>query len=555
MLAAVFAGAPAAAQKAPDAGSILREQRQSVPDLTPPPAFAAPLSPPPSTPSRKAGETVHVTDIQINAKLFPEATLKDLVRDAIGKEASLGDLQALTARIGAFYREHGILARAYLPSQTLENGVVTINVIEATLGQVRIDPSSKIRLRDGTAQDFILNEQPAGETFHLDAVEDGVGNLMTLPGMNVLATVAPGANPGQSDLVLKLDEGPLVSGNTLIDNGASRAVGGWRWVGAASLNDALGFGDQFAVTLSKSEGSRLALLRGEMPIDYSGWRAGFEVAALDFDTLRRFNASQPRGAALSGGAYVSHPLWHGEDSTAEGRFSYYSKKLLTNVSGSPEDRTTIDEAVATITGLAQDFGDGIVQFNVTLVRGRIDLSDSPDTLTHDATTARSQGSFGRADGTLSRTQPLSREWSALLRLSGQKAYKNLDSSEQFSLGGPDQLRAYPVGEAAGDEGWQASGELRNQISEDVQLSMFWDGGQIIQHARPWAGWQGSGGAHNLYFLQGVGAGAGWRMLPWLSLDFAGAHQLGPNPGADSHGRYADGYGDRWRGWVRLGASF
>ena len=38
--------------------------------------------------------------------------------------------------------------------------------------------------------------------------------------------------------------------------------------------------------------------------------------------------------------------------------------------------------------------------------------------------------------------------------------KNLDSSEQFSLGGPYGVRAYANGSSSGDSGWQASLELR-----------------------------------------------------------------------------------------------
>jgi hemolysin activation/secretion protein len=45
--------------------------------------------------------------------------------------------------------------------------------------------------------------------------------------------------------------------------------------------------------------------------------------------------------------------------------------------------------------------------------------------------------------------------------SGQRASKNLDSSEEFFLGGPNGVRAYPQGEGAGDEGWLSRLELRH----------------------------------------------------------------------------------------------
>ena len=555
---AVLGTRPAAAQKSPDAGTLLREQRQSIPDLTPPPTLNTPLMPPAPHPSRKEGETVHVTDIQVKAKLFPEETLKDVVKDSIGKDATLGDLQELAARIGTFYREHGILARAYLPQQPLDNGVVIIQVIEATLGEIRIDPSSKMRLPADTVRDYLLNEQPVGETFRLDAVEDGVGNLMTVPGMNVLATVAPGAKPGQSDLVLKLDEGPLLSGTSLMDNGASRSVGTWRWVGAASLNDGLGLGEQTALTLSKSEASRLGLLRSDLPVGYGGLRAGIELAALDFQTLRRFNASQPQGGAASGAVFLSHPLWRGEDSSAEGRLSFYHKRLFSTTSpGAAISRNVIDEGVFAISGLANDelFGGGVLQFDLTVVGGNLDLSGDTDFQNNDRISSKAGGVFGRANATLSRTQPLTGSLSAVLRVSGQLAVKNLDSSEQFSLGGPDQIRAYPLGEAAGDEGVQITAELRQRLTEDLQVAAFWDGGQIVQHARPWADWAARSNAHNDYSLEGAGLGLAWHPLSWLSLDGSAAHRIGHNPGVSGNGIDADGYRERWHAWIRLAVNF
>ena len=557
-LALVLAVAgPAAAQKAPDAGTILREQRQSVPDLSPPPALGTPLTPPASAPLRKGGGTVHVTDIHVNAGLFPEATLKELVKDAIGKDATLGDLQELAARIGAFYLQHDILARAYLPSQSLDNGEVTINVIEARLGQIIIDPSSRTRLPVDSVQGFIHREQAEGETFHLDAAEAGVANLMTVPGMTVVATIAPGAQPGQSDMVLKLDEGPLVSGTSLVDNDASRAVGTWRWVGAASLNDALGIGDQLAVTLSASEASRLGVLRGDVPVGYSGLRAGIEFASLDYRTLRSFNASQPKGGAVSAAAFVSHPLWRGEDNSADGRLGYYHKRLFSTVQNTSGGNNVIDEEVLTLSGLARDdlLGGGVIQFNVMVVGGSLDLGPVSDSDAAVRGVAKTQGPFARVNGSLSRTQPLIPDLAAVLRLSGQAAAKNLDGSEQFSLGGPDQIRAYPLGEAAGDAGWQLTGELRQSLTEDLQLVAFWDGGQIVQHVHPWAGWQGGGNAHNLYFLQGAGLATGWRPLSWLSLEGSASHRIGPNPGVSASGRDADGLRERWRGWARLAVNF
>ena len=60
----------------------------------------------------------------------------------------------------------------------------------------------------------------------------------------------------------------------------------------------------------------------------------------------------------------------------------------------------------------------------------------------------------------------------------QGASKNLDSSEKFVLGGISGIRAYPQGDAAGDQGWLANLELRYAFVPGRQGSLFYDAGGV-----------------------------------------------------------------------------
>jgi hemolysin activation/secretion protein len=73
-----------------------------------------------------------------------------------------------------------------------------------------------------------------------------------------------------------------------------------------------------------------------------------------------------------------------------------------------------------------------------------------------------------------------------LALAGQQASKNLDSSEKFSLGGPTNVRAYPTGEASGDEGWRGTLELRHSLAASVQGVLFYDFGSVKINKTPFA---------------------------------------------------------------------
>ncbi len=69
-------------------------------------------------------------------------------------------------------------------------------------------------------------------------------------------------------------------------------------------------------------------------------------------------------------------------------------------------------------------------------------------------------------------------------MSTQWATHNLDSSEEFGLGGPGGVRAYPVGEGYGDRGWVGQVELRYTLAAWAPYA-FYDAGKVTTNARPW----------------------------------------------------------------------
>jgi predicted porin len=107
----------------------------------------------------------------------------------------------------------------------------------------------------------------------------------------------------------------------------------------------------------------------------------------------------------------------------------------------------------------------------------------------DAYTAKAAGTYKKANASFSRLQALGYGYSLYGSVSGQWADKNLDSSEKLSLGGPNGVRAYPVGEAAGDEGVLGRLELRKYLGTVhgaiAEGALFADGGKVRVNKNPW----------------------------------------------------------------------
>jgi hypothetical protein len=114
---------------------------------------------------------------------------------------------------------------------------------------------------------------------------------------------------------------------------------------------------------------------------------------------------------------------------------------------------TVTDKTANITSLAlaghlQDgWGGGGVN--------HMDLTLALDQLRINSPAAQTNGTYSRLSYSVSRQQRLTADATLLLAVNGQQASKNLDSSEKFVLGGINGVRAYPQGEASGDEGYKA----------------------------------------------------------------------------------------------------
>ena len=138
-----------AAVPVPNAGQLL--QQQQTPTLAIPQAAVDIERAPTLTNPTGSTLQIDVQKIVIEGNIqFSSAALHALVVDAEGQRLSLAGLQALAQRITNFYNSQGYLySQAYLPQQTLSDGVVRIAILEAVYDQTQINNQSR-------TQDWLL---------------------------------------------------------------------------------------------------------------------------------------------------------------------------------------------------------------------------------------------------------------------------------------------------------------------------------------------------------------------------------------------------------------
>jgi hemolysin activation/secretion protein len=166
------------------------------------------------------------------------------------------------------------------------------------------------------------------------------------------------------------------------------------------------------------------------------------------------------------------------------------------------------------------------------------------------------GSFSKLNANVSRFQRLSDQNVLQVNLSAQYAFKNLDSAEKFSLGGPYGIRAYPNSEGQGDHGLMANIELKHGFSPTLEGMIFYDWGWIQQQQNTYSGWdRDNTNQENIYELQGIGVGANWNVTPTTNINWVFSTTLGSNNGEDDEGQDNDGLTKDKRSYLSITSRF
>lgn len=554
LLAILFSG-QVLADQTPDAGTILRDQ----PKLKSPPV--APVRPiAPSEPAVKANDTgprVLVNGFRmLGATLISEKELQAYLAPLVGKRLSFSQLDAAAQKLTGYYMQRGFIARVFVSPQEYTDGIIAFTIVEGKVGTVKTE-STGVRLDAARAEKFVTSRVKSGETLHLSELGEALNILNEQPGIKARTSLSKGGAEGGVDLGVNVSDTPLTIARAQFDNTGSRGTGELQANGSLTFLNPTGHFDAASLLVNVSEGVRYFNGDYSLAVGEHGLRVGANASYMRYkvvqDSLKALNS---HGTARTVGVNLSYPLQRKNDSslTLSSSLGY---KLLQDYSNGAEtgDRTVTTGNVG-LSGWRQNLvGQGVTSYGIVLAGGDADLSGNADALATDQLTRRADGRFAKLSGSLGHMLPLGNtKWNLAANLSGQFANGNLDSSERFTLGGPNGVRAYPVGEAYGDEGWLLAVNLRRPITEAIMGTLFIDHGHITINKETWLGWNaGNTRLDNRYSLTGVGAAIDWRIATAINLSATLATSLGSNSGSNSSGLDADSRSRNARLWINLTA--
>lgn len=542
------------AQLAPDAGSIQRDQQKPMLDAPVRPMqpfkFEEPVRPAP----RFSGARMVLKEVRISGNtVFTQDELRGVLQDILHKEVGIAELDQATARLSRYYHDKGYLVaraylvRAYLSAKDLRDGIAEIAIIEGRFGKVVTGNRSSVR-------DAVLQGYTAafpGTVVREPLLERQLLLLNDLAGVGeARGNLQPGANVGETDLTVDITAAPAVSGSVELDNHGNRFTGESRLGARLNVSSPLGLGDALSLRLTKGfNGLEYARAGYQLPLGSDGFKVGGGYSVSRYRLGKTFTSLDAQGDSDNTSVNISYPFIRSRNLNMQGQLSYDLSHFQDRVNSTAtvtEKDTRVANAM--LSGDLRDGlgGGGVTVFSLNYGSGRLNIT-TPAARTTDDGSARTNGQYQKWSVNALRLQSLGERASLYLSFAGQKAGKNLDSSEKFVLGGANGVRAYPPGEAPGDSGYIATAEWRYTLNMAkvpgvVRPFVFADAGAVTVNKNPFAA------GENHRQLAAAGAGISWIKAGSFQVQIMLATRLGNQRATSDTDRTT-------RGWVQVVKSF
>ena len=482
------------AQAIPDAGQILQQQQQA--PRAPRQAPTINIQAAPLVDLLPGGQQVTLSQVQFDGNtVFSNDALNAVLGTVQGQAYDMAGLRSLANSISEHYRNSGYpFARAFLPEQTLQEGLLRIDIIEGRYGQVRAmsDDSTLV----AQAQPW-LARLVSGSVIESRTLERATLIVEDLPGITASPVIRPGEALGTGDLDVRLSRTRPIEGSVGYDNHGNRYTGLHRLRANANINSPFMLGDQISISALASEVNlALGSVNYSAPLGTSGLRGNVGYSHTEYELGKDFKATQSSGTARVTSLGLSYPIIRSQRAnltvvaaTQEKRFKDSRLDPATE-SINTERKSSQTTPIALQFDRRDNLGDGGITFgSATLTHGRLKLDGADDNNT--------RGTFNKFNLDVVRLQAVTPSATMYARFNAQEADKNLDSSEGMSAGGANAVRAYPSGEWSGDVGWLTQLELRHSMGAYAPY-VFYD------HSRIKANAKGTGNTTRKYSGYGVG---------------------------------------------------
>jgi len=413
-----------------------------------------------ATPASASIQSIFVKTFHLSGiHALKEEELHTIIANEENKEHILATLEKAASLITKYYRTNGyFVARAYIPKQSMKEGVVEIAVIEGNYGELKLKNSSLV---DNSILQGMLDDIKDENVVSTDTLERAMLIINDTPGAKVTrADVMPGAHIGTSDFLIQTSETKPYNAYIVGDNYGSRYTGEYRTSIGLSANSPFGWGDKIGLTglLSTKTDLKNGKIYYNFPLMSNGLRGEVSASKTTYSLAEEYGSMDAIGNATTLEASLIYPLIRTQAQTLNLTLSYDNKHMKDEI----RSTDTLTKKDSNSLNLGANYAETSSFFgfqsstNASLIFTFGNLNfDNADALATDQAGPKTDGGYSKVVATMEKNIAFDEIYSMTANVRLQKALgnKNLDGSEDFSLGGAYGVRAFPDGELSAENGY------------------------------------------------------------------------------------------------------
>jgi hemolysin activation/secretion protein len=379
--------------------------------------------------------------------LIPKDVVDKIIEGFEGKELGVKEMQEACDRITDEYRTRGrVTSRAYLPPQTIKDGVLTIIVVEGKMGNVDVREN---KFFSATQVKKKLKLKP-GDFLDYKSIQKTLIKINENPDIFVKAGLVPGKEAGTTDLILKVQDRLPIHIGYEFDNYGSRYIGYQRHSITAEDNNLFGLYDKLSFKYQKAQEQF-----------YDSTSLSYVLPVFDFLDFgayglwstsklgKEYKALNVKGYSTLWGVFGTFNVidMNAVNFKIIAGFDYKNINNYTSGVKTSRDNDRVVKVGANL-DVSDRWGRTIltIEEDVGVLGGGLYKKDPL------ATRPGAGAEFQKLTGNLYRLQPMPFSSTILWRNQFQVSNYNLLSVEQFQVGGISNVRAYAPAEYTGDQG-------------------------------------------------------------------------------------------------------
>ena len=423
-------------------------------------------------------KSVHLTGVES----LPPDYFNPLIAEYTEKEVSLARLKILAKKIEREYLQKGIIAACIIPPQDIKDGALTMMVIEAKMGRVRIQDAPFFD------DDMLYNywKIDPDEILRYDQMSKDLQLMNKNNDRNVSAALHAGKKPGTTDVYLKVKTQYPFHVYATYDKEGSPSTGRDRRGIGVRHNNFLFVDDTFLAGYTYGQFFSGYYMYHVVPITNFGTSIMYGYSDSRSAPRKDYSSFGIRSRSQNTSVYLTQDIFDKSDYVGEVSLGIDGNDKVTKTEAGTLNRdrlriarlksTYIHKYPGTITYITPQISQGLATLGA---RKNNPLSSRG--INRD---------FTKFNLAMKHTRLLPMDLKASINLKWQVASERLPSQEEFALGGMNSVRGYPNQDYMADTGYQLNCELlipaffvpedfilpyaESPMKDDIELLVFLD---------------------------------------------------------------------------------